>query len=84
VNPPEAAALFAVVGGIVFVVRPVAAAIAKRIAGEHRAPAMDAGEREEILNELQQVKQELTELAERMDFAERLLAKQGDAGRLQP
>lgn len=83
-NPPEAAALFAVVGGIVFVVRPVAAAIAKRIAGEHRAPAMDAGEREEILSELQQVKQELSDLAERMDFAERLLAKQGDAGRLQP
>jgi len=81
-NPAEAAALFAVVGGIVFVVRPVAAAIAKRIAGEHRAPAMDAAEREEILSELQAVKQELSELAERMDFAERLLAKQGDAGRL--
>jgi hypothetical protein len=83
-NPAEAAALFAVVGGFVFVVRPVVAAIAKRIAGEHRRQVMEPGERDEILNELQQVRQELAELAERMDFAERLLAKHGDAGRLPP
>jgi len=84
VSPPEAAALFAVVGGLVFVIRPVVAAIAKRIAGEHRRPGMEPAERDEILTELQQVREELAELAERMDFAERLLAKQGETGRLPP
>jgi len=74
-NPPEVAALFAVVGAFVFVIRPVVAAIAKRISGEHRAQAMDPAEREEIFAELQQVRHEVAELAERMDFAERLLAQ---------
>ena len=42
---------------------------------------MEPAERDEILNELQQVRQEVTELAERMDFAERLLAKQSEIKR---
>jgi uncharacterized protein YlxW (UPF0749 family) len=71
-------------GGGFWVIRPVAAAIAKRIAGEHRRPGIETAERDELLQELQQVREELTELAERMDFAERLLAKQSDAGRLPP
>ncbi len=50
-------------------------AVAKRIAGEHRRPGLEKEERDEILTELQQVRQEVAELAERMDFAERLLAK---------
>jgi len=68
-------------GGTFWVLRPVAAAVAKRIAGEHRRPSMEPAERDEILNELQQVRQELTELAERMDFADRLLAKQSEVKR---
>jgi len=68
-------------GGTFWVLRPVAAAVAKRIAGEHRRPSMEPAERDEILNELQSVRQELTELAERMDFAERLLAKQSEVKR---
>ncbi len=83
-NPPEVVALLAVVAGFVFVLRPLAAAISKRIAGEHRRPGLEAAERDEILSELQQVREEVAELAERMDFAERLLAKQSDAGRLPP
>ncbi|MFN2572138.1 MAG: hypothetical protein ABR537_11110 [Gemmatimonadales bacterium] len=83
-NPPEAAALMLVFGGGFWVVRPVAAAIAKRIAGEHRRPGLEPAERDEILTELQSVREELSELAERMDFAERLLAKKNDGGRLQP
>lgn len=74
-NPPEVVALFAVVAAFVFVVRPVVAAIAKRISGEHRRPGMEPDDRDEILTELQQVQHQLAELAERMDFAERLLAK---------
>lgn len=79
-NPPEAVAMFLFLGGTFWVLKPVAAAIAKRIAGEHRRPGMDQEERDDILAELQQVRQELGELAERMDFAERLLAKPRDSG----
>jgi ubiquinone biosynthesis protein UbiJ len=74
-NGPEAVAAFMFFGGAFWVLRPLAGAVAKRIAGEHRRPAMEPAERDEILNELHQVRQEVAELAERMDFAERLLAK---------
>jgi len=72
---PEAVAAFMFFGGTFWVLRPVAAAIAKRIAGEHRRAGIAPEERDEILTELQQVRHEVAELAERMDFAERLLAK---------
>lgn len=74
-NGPEAIAAFMFFGGTFWVLRPVAAAVAKRIAGEHHKPGMEPREREEILGELQAVRHEIAELAERMDFAERLLAK---------
>ncbi len=83
-SPQDAAAVFLIFGGGFWVIRPVAAAIAKRIAGEHRRPGIEPAERDEILEELQRVREELTELAERMDFAERLLAKQSEGGRLPP
>ena len=83
-SPQDAAAVFLIFGGGFWVIRPVAAAIAKRIAGEHRRPGIEPAERDEILEELQRVREELTELAERMDFAERLLAKQSEGGRLLP
>ena len=72
---PEAVAAVMFFGGSFWVLRPIGAAIAKRIAGEHRKPGIDPVERDEILSELQAVRQEVAELAERMDFAERLLAK---------
>ena len=68
-------------GGMFTILRPVAGALAKRISGEARRNEMDAGERDEILTELQQVRQEVAELAERVDFAERLLSKQSEAKR---
>jgi len=76
--------MLAVFGGAFWVIRPVAGAIAKRIAGEHRRPGIDPAERDEILQELQQVREDLSELAERMDFAERVLAKHSEGGRLAP
>jgi hypothetical protein len=57
----------------------VAGAVAKRISGEARRNEMDAGDRDEILAELQQLRQEMSELAERVDFTERLLARHQDA-----
>src|SRR2546427_8001091 len=83
-NGPDAALAFFILGGGFWVVRPLAAAIAKRIAGEHRPAPQDPQEREAVLEELQQLRQEVTELQERMDFAERLLAKQRDVERLAP
>ena len=78
-QPGEVVALMAVVGGFVFVLRPLVGAIAKRISGDHRRPGLDTAERDEILSELQAVRQEVAELAERVDFTERLLARQQDA-----
>jgi ubiquinone biosynthesis protein UbiJ len=74
-SPPEAVAMFMFLGGSFWVLRPVAAAVAKRIAGEHRRAEPDHEETEELRAELQQARQEIADLAERMDFAERLLAK---------
>ena len=78
---PEAVAAVVFFGGAFTVLRPVFAALAKRISGEHRRAELEPAERDEILGELQQVRQELNELAERMDFAERLLAKQSEVKR---
>ena len=76
--------LFFVFGGGYWVLRPLAAAIAKRIAGDHRQPEADAQERDAMAAEVQQLRQEMTELQERVDFAERLLAKQRGGERLAP
>ncbi|HEV8304215.1 MAG TPA: hypothetical protein VGQ25_04600 [Gemmatimonadales bacterium] len=81
---PEAVAVFMMIGGAVYVVRPIAAAMAKRIAGEHRRPEPDHAETEELRTELEQVRRELGDLAERVDFAERLLAQQRDTALPKP
>jgi hypothetical protein len=84
---PELVAIFFVFGGGFWVVRPIAGAVARRISGDtKRAPTADqiAALRAELLDEMQQVRQEVGELAERLDFAERLLAKQRDGERLMP
>lgn len=79
------AAVFLVFGGGFWVLRPLAAAIAKRIAGDHHPPpATDSHEREALAAEVQQLRQEMIELQERVDFAERMLAKERGAERLAP
>ncbi len=66
----------------VFILRgPFGKALADRIAG--RAGADDA-EVQRLGAEVQEVRAELAALHERMDFAERLLAKQREADRLAP
>lgn len=61
-------------------VSPIGRAIADRIRGRPAA-AVDAGAQEEVLVALEQVRREVAELAERVDFTERLLAKPGDPSR---
>jgi hypothetical protein len=79
----ELIVVFFVFGGGFWVLAPLARALAKRISGDNRrpdeSPALD-----EMRAELQQVKGEVAELAERLDFTERMLAKQNAAERLPP
>ena len=82
-SPPEAVAAVMFFGGTFWVLRPLAAAVAKRIGGEHRPPPDDAGEREQILSELQELRHEVGELAERVDFTERLLAREREVAKLE-
>ena len=76
-------AVFMSIGASVWLLTPVVRALAERI--KPRPPAVDAGAeafRDEVLDELQQVRREMAELGDRMDFAERLLAKQREQGAL--
>jgi hypothetical protein len=67
---------------------PVGRAVADRIRGKHALPETEdlraelAEQREAQTEELRQVRQEVADLAERLDFAERLLAQQRDPQRL--
>jgi ubiquinone biosynthesis protein UbiJ len=78
---PEAVAALMFFGGAFWVLRPIAGALAKRIGGEG-PPAPKVEPDEAVLAELQRLRDDVSELAERLDFTERLLAKQRDAPRL--
>ena len=69
--------------GLFTVLRPLVGALSKRIGGEvpkRQEPAID----DSVLAELQQLRAEVNDLNERMDFAERMLAKQKSAERIAP
>ena len=86
------AIIFLFGGGTLFLlaISPVGKAVAERIRGPGaRALPEDArGDleefRSELLGEMQQLRTEVSELSERMDFAERLLAKQRDGQKIGP
>ena len=79
-------------GGALFLlaISPVGKAIADRIRGTGAAALPEGARREleesraELLNEVQQLRTEVGELSERMDFAERLLAKNREDQRIAP
>jgi hypothetical protein len=79
----EAALAFFIFGGGFWVLRPLAAAMAKRIAGEVPR-ARDTATDEAMLAELHGLREDVDQLAERLDFAERLLAQQRDSQRVGP
>lgn len=68
-------------GGAFVVLRPVAAALARRIGGEVHPPRVPEVD-EAVQSELQRLRDDVDQLAERVDFAERLLAKQREAPRV--
>jgi hypothetical protein len=85
-NQEAAVAVFFFMGAAT-VLRPIAGAIARRLGGETpRAPTPDAlaALRAELAEELEQVRLQVGDLAERVDFTERLLAKQREGERLAP
>ena len=69
---------------------PVGRAVADRIRGKHALPDIEdlraevAEARDAHGTELEQVRQEVAELAERLDFAERMLAQQRESPRVGP
>jgi hypothetical protein len=70
-------------GGTLFLlaISPIGRAIAERIKG--RPPgAAGAAAPDDVRADLQELRREVAELVERMDFMERLLAKSRDAERL--
>ena len=86
------AIIFIFGGGTLFLlaISPVGKALAERIrrhggAGVSEEARAELEEfRSELLGEVQQLRTEVSELSERMDFAERLLAKNRDGQRIGP
>lgn len=86
------AIIFIFGGGTLFLlaISPVGRAFAERIRSQSGAALPDAVRRDlddlqsKVLAEVQQLRTEVSELGERMDFAERLLAKSRDAQRIGP
>jgi len=79
-------------GGTLFLlaISPVGKALAERIRRQGGAAIPDDVRaeleefRSELVGEVQQLRTEVSELSERMDFAERLLAKNRDGQRIGP
>ena len=65
-------------GGMV-VLKPLAAALAERIRRSGELPREGS---QELIDEVRVMRQELAELAERVDFTERLLARKSEPARL--
>ncbi len=88
-NPDDLVGLVAVVllfgGGTVFLlaISPVGKALAARILGRKTVAGDDEELRREV-EEMRHLPEQLSELGERVDFLERLVAKQREAERLPP
>jgi hypothetical protein len=70
-------------GGTLFLlaISPVGKALADRIR-HGTQPIGSGGTEPEVLNEIEQLRQDVTELQERVEFAERLLAQKQETGQL--
>lgn len=78
-NLATIAALTLLLGSVA--VGPIGRAIARRIEGRHGAPDRDL---ERCQLELEQTRQRLLELEERVDFTERLLARADERVMIEP
>jgi len=83
VSGPEAIMAAALFGGGIWLLSPIARAAAERLRPRHDA-GLDTGRQEELAGQVERLQQDVLELQERLDFAERMLAKQRDVDRLAP
>ena len=83
-RPEEVVALMVVVAGVFLTVRPLVAAIARRIGRDPVASALPEGAVDELRADLEDAHRRIAGLEERVDFAERMLAKQREPERLVP
>ena len=82
VGPGIALPIIFVAFAAMFVLRgPLGKALAERLAGRPRA---DDAELLELRGEIEDVRRQLAEVHERLDFAERLVARHADAERALP
>ena len=84
--PPEAIAFFVTLIAGFALLLPVVRALAERLRPRQESGMREELQamREEVAQEFQQVCREVAELGERVDFAERLLAKSHEGERLAP
>lgn len=73
--------VFAMIGAGAVLLRPLVTALADRI--RHHPQIAPEGD-QDLVDEVRAMRQELAELAERVDFTERLLAKGGEPARAEP
>lgn len=77
--------LFLMLGGAVWVLRPIGRAIARKLEGQAGADARALEQmRDELLGEVDGLRQDVAQLSERLDFTERMLAKQTEPPRVGP
>lgn len=77
-------AFFISLASILVLRGPLGKALAERIAGRAGSNSVSEHEHQQVLAELDEVKHRLTEIEERLDFAERVLTKQKDGAVLPP
>lgn len=63
-------------------ISPVGKAYAERVRGQTRGATDE--DREDLLQALDDIRRDVSQLAERVDFTERMLAKRADVERLAP
>ena len=77
--------LFFFIGGGFWILRPVGKAIARRLEGQTGPDARALEQmREDLLGEVDGLRQDVAQLSERLDFTERMLAKQTEQPRVGP
>ena len=84
--PPEGVVFVMgiLVGAVTWLLTPIARALAERLRSGRATNAELQILRDELMQEQQALRQDMGELGERLDFTERLLAKQREAERLPP
>ena len=77
--------MFLTVGAVLIFRGPFGKALAERLGrGDHQVSPGDAAETEALRAEVEDLRWRLGEVEERLDFAERVLARNKDAGQLPP